>query len=355
MADPGTHELPPEAASPAALKHELVARAKALGFAECRVAAARPAAHREVFEQWIAEGKHGDMAWLARNPDRRADPRIVVPGARSVIVLAMNYYQGTREPPAPFKIARYAWNDDYHDLMEPRLRQIGGWIDSLGGRQRCYVDTGPVLERDFAAESGLGWNGKSTMQIHPALGTWFFLGTIITTLELPPDAPARDRCGTCTRCITACPTGAITAPHRLDARLCVSYLTIEHKGPIPAELRPAIGDRLYGCDDCLKACPWNRFAAASSEAAFHAREAVFTKAPAELLALTDEGFRALFSRSPIKRIKRPAFLRNVCIVLGNAGALADIPALQRAAADPHPLIAEHAAWAIEQIQKRHGS
>jgi epoxyqueuosine reductase len=334
------------------LKRELAARAKALGFAECRVASARPAAHREIFAQWIAEGRHGDMAWLARNLDRRADPRIVVPGARSVIVLALNYYQGGREPDAPFKIARYAWNDDYHDLMEPRLREIGAWIDSLGERQRCYVDTGPVLERDFASESGLGWNGKSTMQIHPALGTWFFLGAIITTLDLPPDAPAKDRCGSCTRCIAACPTGAITAPHRLDARLCVSYLTIEHKGSIPPELRPAIGDRLYGCDDCLKACPWNRFAAASSEAAFHAREAVFQKSPADLLALTDEAFRVLFARSPIKRIKRPAFLRNVCVVLGNTGSLDDLPALERAAADPHPLIAEHAAWAIGRIRER---
>ena len=343
---------PPPTPRGPSLKDELVSRALALGFHECRVAAARPAAHRELYEQWIAEGKHGDMAWLARNTERRGDPCVVVPGARSVIVLAMSYFQGAREPEAAFKIARYAWNDDYHDLIEPRLREIGGWIDSLGERQRCYVDTGPVLERDFASESGLGWNGKSTMQIHPALGTWFFLGSIITTLELPPDPPARDRCGTCTRCITACPTGAITAPRRLDARLCVSYLTIEHKGSIPLELRPAIGDRLYGCDDCLKACPWNRFAAASHEAAFQARQAVFTRRLTDFLALTDEDFRALFARSPVKRIKRPAFLRNVCVVLGNTGTADDLPALERAAADPHPLIAEHAAWAVLRIRER---
>ena len=333
----------------------MIRRARELGFAECRIAAALPAAHREVYEQWIAEGKFGDMAWMARNLERRTDPRIVVPGAQSVIVLALSYFQGPETPDSRFKIARYARNDDYHDLIEKKLRDLNSFLDAQGGTQRSYVDTGPVLERDFATESGLGWNGKSTMQLSRQLGTWFFLCEIITTLALPIDKPARDMCGKCTRCIDACPTGAITAPHRLDARKCVSYLTIEHKGPIPLEYRRAIGNRLYGCDDCLDACPWNRFAQASNEAAFQARESVFAKKLTDFLTLTDEKFRTLFARSPIKRIKRPAFLRNVCVVLGNVGTAGDIPALESAAADPHPLISEHAQWAIQEIQSRAGT
>jgi epoxyqueuosine reductase len=339
--------------SPQLIKTEIISRAHELGFAECRIAAAQPAAHREVYEQWIAEGKYGDMAWMARNLERRTDPRIVVLGARSIIVLALNYYQGHRPSRDPsYRIARYAWNDDYHDLIEKRLDELSALLTEHGGTQRRYVDTGPVLERDFATESGLGWNGKSTMQLSRQLGTWFFICEIITTLELPIDTPARDMCGKCTRCIDACPTGAITAPHRLDARKCISYLTIEHKGSIPIEYRRAIGDHLYGCDDCLDACPWNRFAQASNEAAFQARESVFSKKLTDFLALTDEEFRALFARSPIKRIKRPAFLRNVCVVLGNVGTADDIPALEDAAADPHPLIAEHAQWALDEIRMR---
>jgi epoxyqueuosine reductase len=344
--------------SPQMIKTEIISRAHELGFAECRIAAAQPAAHREVYEQWIADGKYGDMAWMARNLDRRTDPRLIVPGAQSIIVLALNYYQGTRPTFDPsYRIARYAWNDDYHDLIEKRLDELSALLTAHGGTQRRYVDTGPVLERDFATESGLGWNGKSTMQLSRQLGTWFFICEIITTLALPIDTPARDMCGKCTRCIDACPTGAITAPHRLDARKCISYLTIEHKGSIPIEYRRAIGDHLYGCDDCLDACPWNRFAQASNEAAFQARESVFSKKLTDFLTLTDEEFRALFARSPIKRIKRPAFLRNVCVVLGNVGTTEDIPALENAATDPSPLISEHATWAIEEIlsRARHGA
>ncbi len=335
------------------LKQQLIAKACVLGFAECRVTAAQPAAHRALYERWIADGKHGDMAWMSRDPARRSDPRLVVPGAQSVIVLAMNYFQGTRPTDHGYRIARYAWNDDYHDLIEKKLRELCTFLETHGGTQRAYVDTGPVLERDFANEAGLGWNGKSTMQIHRSLGTWFFLAEIITTIALTPDEPARDMCGKCTRCIDACPTQAITAPRRLDARKCVSYLTIEHKGTIPLEYRRAIGNRLYGCDDCLDACPWNRFAQISREATFQARESVFAKKLIDFLTLTDEEFRALFAKSPIKRIKRPAFLRNVCVVLGNVGTREDIPALQSAAQDEHPLIAEHAVWAIAEIQRRH--
>ena len=256
--------------------------------------------------------------------------------------------------PGGYRIARYAWNDDYHDLIERRLREFDARMQSLGGTQRFYVDTGPVLERDFASDAGLGWNGKSTLQIHRRLGTWFFLAELLTTLDLPPDEPFGDHCGKCTACITACPTQAITAPRTVDARRCISYLTIEHKGPIPEEFREAIGDRIYGCDDCLDACPWNRFAVESREISFHARAAVFEKRPRDFLYLDDEAFRALFARSPVKRIKRPRFLRNVCVALGNTGTRDDLPALERAAADPDPLVSEHAAWAIGKIHERLG-
>lgn len=271
-----------------------------------------------------------------------------------MVVFALNYFQGDAPTGQMLegRIARYAWNDDYHDVIEKKLTAVNAFLESKGGTQRYYVDTGPVLERDFASESGLGWNGKSTMQIHRSLGTWFFLAEILTTLELNPDAPSRDHCGTCTRCMTACPTQAITAPRRMDARKCISYLTIESKNSIPLEYRKAIGDRLYGCDECLVVCPWNRFAQVSHEAAFQARESVFKMRLRDMLKLTDEAFRSLFAKSPIKRIKRPAFLRNVCVVLGNVGTADDLSALAEAAQDIHPLISEHAIWAIGEIRKR---
>jgi len=335
------------------LKSQLIAKALELGFGDCRVAEAKPAPHRELYEQWVAEGKYGDMAWMARNMDRRIDPRVVQPGARSVIVLALNYFQGERQPgPGGYRIARYAWNEDYHDLIVAKLKQLDAWLIQQGGTQRYYVDTGPVLERDFASEAGLGWGGKSTMQIHRQFGTWFFLAELITTLDIQPDTPAKDLCGKCTRCITACPTQAITAPRRMDARRCVSYLTIEHKGSIPEEFRRAMGDRIYGCDDCLTACPWNKFAQISHEATFQARETVFSQNLRDFLTLTDESFRALFAKSPIKRIKRPAFLRNVCVALGNVGTLDDLQALRCLVDDEHPLISEHANWAVQEIQRR---
>ena len=326
------------------------------GFDDCRFAKAGTASHAQEFLNWIEHGKHGEMAWLERNPHRRCDPREVLPGCRTVICLALNYFPGNNpfpeNHPGGYRIARYAWNNDYHDLIEKKLRELDQKLQTLGGTQKFYVDTGPVLERDFASDAGLGWNGKSTMQIHRRLGTWFFLADILTTLDLTPDAPIRDHCGSCTRCMTACPTQAITAPRQLDARRCVSYLTIEHKGPIPHEFRRAIGNRIYGCDDCLQACPWNRFASISREASFHARESVFSMEMRDFLSLTDESFRALFAKSPIKRIKRPAFLRNVCVALGNTGTADDLPALRQAAQDPHPLVAEHALWAITEIESR---
>ena len=289
---------------------------------------------------------------MERNADRRTDPQLVLPGAKSVVVLAMNYWQGEGEPTGSMdRIARYAWNDDYHDFIAPKLRQIDKFLQQYGGVQRGYADTGPVLERDFGALSGVGWHGKSTMLIHPELGAWFFLAEVLTTLDLPPDEPIPNRCGNCTRCMDACPTGAITAPHRLDARRCIAYLTIENKGRIPEELRPLIGGRVYGCDTCAAACPWNRFAQASREVAFAARPAV-QLGLRELLALDDARFRAVFRGSPIARIKRRGLLRNVCVALGNTGMRDDLPALERVAADPEPLIAEHARWALERIEGR---
>lgn len=334
------------------LKKALQFLAANLGFSDCRVARAQPAAHREVFEQWVADGKYGDMAWMARNLDRRTDPRVVLPGAQSVVVFALSYFQGDAPTTLGGRIARYAWNEDYHDLIDAKLKQIDAFLKEAGGTQRYYVDTGPVLERDFASDAGLGWNGKSTMQIHRRLGAWFFLAEILTTLDLAPDEAGRDMCGRCTRCMDACPTQAITGPRRMDARRCISYLTIEHKGAIPLEFRRAIGDRLYGCDECLAVCPWNRFAEISHEATFQARESVFSKRLRDFLELDDEGFRTLFRKSPIKRIKRPAFLRNVCVVLGNVGTEEDLPALEKAATDEHPLIQEHALWAIGEIRGR---
>lgn len=345
------------------LKREIVERAKALGFDSCKIAAAASPRHGNEFRAWLREGAAGEMDWLARGEEKRCDPQQVLPGVRSVVVVALNYWQGEqptarkqakgRRPlgAATGKIARYAWGEDYHDIMLPKLEQLRVFLADCGGVQKCYVDTGPILERDYAAEAGIGWHGKSTMLVDPRLGTWFFLAEILTTLDLPPDAPQPARCGTCARCITACPTGAITDAHRLDARRCISYLTIELKGSIPPELRPLIGDRIYGCDDCLDACPWNRFAAVSREAAFAARPAN-NMLLRDYLSLDDIQFRTLFHGSPIKRIKRRGFLRNVCVALGNTGDAADLPALHQLAIDSEPLIAEHATWAIERIRER---
>lgn len=328
-----------------------------LGFDDCRIAAVTgPAPHAGAYQEFVEAGRHGTMQWLAANPHRRMDPREVLEGARSVVTVALNYWQphppAGGPPGARGRFARYAWGDDYHRLMEGKLRDLCEWMEVCGGKQKLYVDTGPVLERDWATAAGLGWNGKSTMQIHPRMGCFFFLGEILTTLAPAPDAPMRDHCGKCTRCIDACPTGAITAPHSLDARRCISYLTIEHRGPIPEEFRRTIGDRVYGCDECLDVCPWNRFARASRESAFAAREHVHLWPLRRFLTLTDAGFQELFQGSPVRRIRRGPFLRNVCVALGNTGDASDLPALLQACEDPDPLVAEHAAWAVGEIRAR---
>ena len=338
------------------LKKRLVSFARGIGFDACRIAACTAPMHATEFREWLRDGTHGEMHYMQRGEEKRCDPQKILPGARSVVVVALNYFQGGQrrrsQTAATGHIARYAWGDDYHDVISVKLDKIDRFLRDLGGQQKYYVDTGPILERDHAAQAGIGWHGKSTMLIDERLGTWFFLAEILTTLDLLPDPPQSHRCGKCERCITACPTGAITAPHRLDARRCISYLTIELKGSIPLDLRPLIGNRIFGCDDCLDACPWNRFARASRETAFTARRSTTDMSLRDYLKLNNSRFRALFRNSPIKRIKRRGFLRNVCVALGNVGDLSDLPALERATTDEEPLIAEHAAWAIERIHER---
>jgi len=266
--------------------------------------------------------------------------------------VGLNYWQP--QPKTRGRIARYALGEDYHHILQEKLETLAAEITDTGEKAKVYVDTGPVLEKPLAERAGLGWQGKSTMLIHPKMGPWLLLGEIITTLELEPDAPQNDHCGSCSRCITACPTGAITAPYQLDARRCIAYLTIELKGSIPEEMRPLIGDRIYGCDECLEVCPWNRFAQTT-------REARFLAPPAEpegrdrlhaLLEITQAEFKRRFAKSPILRVKRRGLLRNVCVVLGNIGTAADLPVLEKAVLHEEPLVREHAAWAIQQIEQR---
>jgi epoxyqueuosine reductase len=329
--------------------------AKEQGFDACGFARASAAPHADAYFFWLRQGAHGDMEWLSRDPVRRSDPGLVLPGAQTLIVLAKNYFQGTATRFHPGKIARYAWGEDYHQLLRKQMASIDEFLAKHGGTQKCYVDTGPILERDFAARAGLSWQGKSTMCLNEKLGTWFFIAVVLTTLKIEPDEPAKNRCGKCTRCIDACPTGAITSPYQLDARRCISYLTIENKGSIPIEFRRAIGDRIYGCDDCLDACPWNRFAQRTRETAFQLSERVRHLSLGELAMLNDAEFRALFRSSPIKRLKRPRFVRNICVALGNVGTEMDLPVLERLSKDIDPMIAEHAMWATNEIRRRTGS
>jgi epoxyqueuosine reductase len=342
------------------MKADIRRKAFDLGFDDCRFTAATPPDHATEFQQWLAEKQHGEMAYLERNAARRVNPQAVLPKARSIIALSASYETsglphrlsaiGYRQSGC---VARYARYQDYHDVLGERLKTLAQFVDQLGNaRSLWYVDTGPLLERDFAQRAGLGFIGKHTNLISRQLGNWIFLGEIITTLELEPDAPEKNRCGTCTRCITACPTAAIKAPFQLDARLCISYLTIELKGPIPVELRPAIGNRIYGCDDCLAVCPWNRFAREGRLMKEHARPELAAPDLLELLALDEAGFKRRFEGTPMLRTKRRGLLRNVCVALGNVGDPSALPALGKAAGDAEPLIAEHARWAIEQIESR---
>jgi epoxyqueuosine reductase len=338
-----------------ALAADIKARALQLGFDVVGITTASPPPHVQEFLSWLEAGHHGVMSYLSRHTDRRADPASNLAGARAIIVAGLNYFTGHPDMQRSDRMARYAWGTgDYHDILGDRLRKLAGHIESAvpGALTKCYVDTGPILERDLAQRAGIGFIGKHTNLINRQRGNWLFLGSILTTLELPADAPEREYCGTCQRCITACPTRAIVAPYRLDAQLCISYLTIELKGSIPEELRTLMGGRLFGCDDCLEVCPWNRFARASAEWAFCRRD--LPPLPV-MLAWDEQTFRAFFAGTPVLRLKRRGWLRNVCVVLGNTGDASNLPALQKALDDPEPLVREHAHWAMEQINRRTGN
>ena len=339
------------------MKAPIRQRALELGFDDCRFTTAESSQSAEQFHKWLAEKQFGEMTWLERSAVKRIDPQQVLPGARSVICLAASYHltdsRFTIQDSRSGLVARYARFADYHNVLGGQLKQLTAFIDLEAGRKVSslwYVDTGPVLERDLAQRAGLGFVGKHTNLISRKLGNWIFLAEILTTLDLEPDAPEKNHCGKCTRCIAACPTAAITAPFQLDARKCISYLTIELKGSIPVELRPAIGSCIYGCDDCLAACPWNRFAREGNLMKPHTRPDLAAPDLIELLQLDEAGFKSRFAGTPILRTKRRVLLRNVCVALGNTGDASALPHLQKAADDPEPLIAEHARWAVKQIE-----
>lgn len=373
------------------LAEQIKAEAARLGFSLCGMTSALPPPHHRHYAQWLAEGKAGEMLYLHRQEPKRGDLSLILPGVKSVVCVALNYSPETGMAPNPSPvpgegsmigqgsaalnsypsptewgqgsalvpgvgvIARYARFDDYHDTLWARLEALLAFIQSqsLGANGKVYCDTGPITERDLAMRAGLGWIGKHTNLISRKLGNWFFLGEILLDIELPADSPETTHCGTCTRCIPACPTGAITGPYQLDARRCISYLAIELKGSIPEDLRPLIGTRIYGCDDCLAVCPWNKFAVRSNDPAVQPRADLTAPDLLALLALDDEAFREKFKNSPVKRTKRRGLLRNVCVALGNLGDPAAIPALTHAAeTDPEPLVREHALWAIARIKEQ---
>jgi epoxyqueuosine reductase len=305
--------------------------------------------------EFLAAGAHGEMAWLSNNAERRADPRVLWPQVRSIIMLGLNYGPDA-DPLAVLEdrlsggISVYARGDDYHELIKPRLKHLGRWlIDHAGGDIKVFVDTAAVMEKPLAAAAGLGWQGKHTNLVSRQFGSWLFLGAIFTTLDLPPDSAERDHCGQCRACLDVCPTAAFPAPYRLDARRCISYLTIEHKGPIPRELRPHIGNRIYGCDDCLAVCPWNKFAVAGREAKLAARATLRAPRLADLARLDDAAFRTMFAKSPVKRVGRARFIRNVLIAIGNAGDVNLAGEAERLIGDDSPLVRGAAVWALGRL------
>jgi epoxyqueuosine reductase len=345
-----------DSADAGTLEHRIKAQAFGLGFDLVGLTRLGPVRTAEQFDSWLARGHAGDMTYLERGAEKRRDTRRPVEGASSAVVVALNY--GGREPSGP--VARYARGDDYHGVMESRLRDLHRTIDGWVGapvRGKAYVDTGPLLERDLARRAGLGWFGKNTMLINPRLGSFFFLGALLLDLELEPDAPFEaERCGRCTRCLDACPTDALVEPGVLDARRCISYLTIELKGSIPEDLRQPIGGLLYGCDICQDVCPWNvRFSKElPDDSPYAAREPLAGKAARtlarELLEMTPEEFSRAFGKSPMKRAKLRGLKRNAAVVLGNVGTSDDIDVLTRAL-DDEPLVSEHAAWARARIRR----
>jgi epoxyqueuosine reductase len=339
------------------LETRLKAEAIRLGFAACAIAgadAAPRAAGR--LAQWLDEGCHGDMLWMADRAPQRGSPAGLWPAVKSVIMLGMSYAPA-RDPLALAdvgdrgRISVYAQGQDYHDIVKKALKALARWmVDQAGCDLKVFVDTAPVMEKPLAEAAGLGWQGKHTNLVSRDHGSWLFLGAIYTTIELMPDTPGRDSCGSCSACQEACPTDAFPAPYRLDARRCISYLTIEHKGAIPPDLRAGIGNRIYGCDDCLAVCPWNKFAqAGSANRAFVARAELAAPTLADLLALDDAGFREVFAGSPIKRIGRNRMVRNAAIAAGNSGDPRLARSLAPLISDPDPVVAEAAQWALERL------
>jgi epoxyqueuosine reductase len=335
---------------------EIRAEALRLGFdAVGFTRALLPEAARARLEEGLAAGHHGSMDWMERRVDQRVQPRALWPEAVSVIALGQNYGPehdplASLDHPSQATISCYAQGRDYHDVVKKRLKALGQWMARRfkGQPLKVFVDTAPVMEKPLAQQAGLGWQGKHTNLVSREWGSWLFLGEIYTTLDLAPDPPETDHCGSCRACLDACPTGAFPAPYVLDARRCISYLTIEHRGPIPHEFREAMGNRIYGCDDCLAACPWNKFARTAAEMALQPRGEV-APALAELAALDDAAFRARFAGSPIKRIGRARFARNIAIALGNSGDAALRPVASALAADDDPVVADAAAWALERL------
>jgi epoxyqueuosine reductase len=339
-------------------RHDIRAKALEIGFDAVGFARADLAPEtRARLMRFLAEGQHGGMGWMEARADQRSDPRALWPEARSVIALGLSYAPET-DPLESLAwqdratISVYARNKDYHDVVKRRLKALGRWLASTYGcALKVFVDTAPVAEKPLAQQAGLGWQGKHTNLVGRDHGSWLFLGAIYTTLELAPAEPHRDQCGSCRACLDACPTDAFAAPYRLDARRCISYLTIEHKGPVPEEFRERLGNRIYGCDDCLAVCPWNKFASeAQAIAEFLPRAELVAPRLGELLALDDGGFRALFSGSPIKRIGRDRFVRNCLYAAGNSGNRALAAQVDALTSDPDPVVAEAAAWARERLR-----
>jgi epoxyqueuosine reductase len=340
----------------AAVLDEIRARAKLLGFDAFGItsAAARPDL-REKLEAALAAGWHGDMEWMAERADQRADPKTLWSRVRSVIMLGVNY--GPDSDPLETLAQRdrgtisvYARNRDYHDIIKGRLKEIAGLLEArTGAKVKVFVDTAPVMEKPLAEAAGLGWQGKHTVLVSREFGSWLFLGAIFTTADLPADEPHEESCGTCRKCLDICPTNAFPAPFQLDARRCLSYLNIEHEGPIPLEFRVPMGNRIYGCDDCLAVCPWNKFASVSREAKLQARDDLNAPALADLSQLDERGFRTLFSGSPIKRIGHKRFLRNVLVAIGNSGDIALAPQAEAWLRDEDPVVRGAAVWAMRRL------
>jgi epoxyqueuosine reductase len=338
------------------IETRLAAEAERLGFAAFGIARADAAPEAGArLRRWLADGRHGDMLWMAETVDRRAGPRNLWPEVRSVILLGTRYWPGLdplrhADQPETGVISVYAMGRDYHDVIKARLKALARWlVAEAGGDLKVFVDTAPVMEKPLAAAAGLGWQGKHTNLVSRSEGSWLFLAAIYTTLDLAADAPHLDRCGSCTRCQAACPTDAFPAPYQLDARRCLSYLTIEHKGPVPEEFRRAMGNRIYGCDDCLAVCPWNRFARAARDLALQPRAELTAPALADLLALTDADFREVFSGSPIKRTGRDRLVRNCLYAAGNSGSPALAGPVAALLDDPDPAIADAARWALDRL------